>query len=151
MIQPQYQSYGYDTFLYCPSTSPIDTTVPVLLIRHNTLLPQYQPYVYDTVHNNLSTSFVDVHYCHNASPTNTTQITTLPVPVLLILHSPPMPQYQSNDTTQSPFVAVHVLLIWYSLPQPSTSPTDTTVYFCPSTSPGDMIQSTTAPIQYQSY
>ena len=62
---------------------------------HNTLLPQYQPYVHDTVHYNLSTSSIDVHYCHIASSVDTTQSTTVPVPVLLIWYSLPMPQYQS--------------------------------------------------------
>ena len=43
------------------------TTAPILALRYNTL--------------NLSTSSVDVHYCHIASPTDTTQSTSVPVPV----------------------------------------------------------------------
>ena len=141
------------------TTAPI----PILLIR------QYQSYWYDTI-----------HYCPYTRPTYMIQyiITSVPIllmyttvalPVLLILHSPFLSQYQStdtvqstnsptspNDTTQSMSVAVLVLLIWYNLPLPST--TDTTAHFCPSISPADMKQSTTAPIQdklctalYQSY
>ena len=129
-ILSQYQSYRYDTFHYCPSISPTDTTqsitvsvsvlliwyspstcptdmiysttapAPVLLIRqyqsywYDTIhyCPYTSPYIYDTVHYNLSTSSVDVHYCHIASPTDTTQSTSVPVPVLRIWYSPPIHQ-----------------------------------------------------------
>ena len=58
-------------------------------------MPLYQLYVYNTVHNNLSTSSFGIHYCHIASPDDTTHSTTVPVPVLLIWDIPQMPQYQS--------------------------------------------------------
>ena len=121
MIQSQYQSYEYDTFHYCPSTSSVYTTVPVLLIWYNTLLPQYQPIQYITT-----------------SVTVPLMYTTVLLPVLLIQHRSLLSQYQFYwyDT-------VH----WC----PSTCPNDTTVTFCRGTSATDMIQSTTAQYKFSWY
>ena len=150
MIQPQYLSYGYDSFHHCPSTSPIDTTqfttAPILAlrIRYSTLQPQFQFCWCTLLSHCQSYWYYTVHFCPSTSLTDMVQST----------NSPTSP----NDTTQSMSVAVLVLLIWYSLPLPSTSPTDTTAHFYLNISPADMKQSTIAPLQdilirylYQSY
>ena len=111
------------------------TTAPILAlrIRYSTLQPQYQFCWCTPLLHCQSYWYYTVHFCPSTSLTDMVQST----------NSSTSP----NDTTQSMSVAVLVLLIWYSLPLPSTSPTDTTAHFCPSISPADMKQSTTAPIQ----
>ena len=127
----QYQSYWYPTVHLCPSTRP------VVLILYSPLLPQYQTYRYNTF-----------HYCPITSLSDTLQSTIIEfpvllmwllsqyqsvwcaqstnalVPVLLILHSPLLSQYQitidtsalvrATDTLQTTTAGVPVLLIWLS-------------------------------------
>ena len=142
-----YQDYWYDTVHCCPRTSPIDTTqytvsvdfspstcatetpqstiapVPVLLIRHSTLLTQYQSYCYDTLHD-----------CSNTYSTNTIQYTSPPVPVLL--NSPLLPQYQSYcyDTAHFCPITISVDTRQYTTP-PFPIPLSPQLYFCPITTP----------------
>ena len=107
-LLPQYQSYWYDSVHYCPSTNPTfklqytTAPVPILLIRHSPLLPQYHSYWYPTVHccpvlfiwhgtlllQNQSYIYDKVHNCPVPALLIPTQYTTVPLPVLLILHSP---------------------------------------------------------------
>ena len=141
-LLPQYQSYRYETLYYCPSISPTDTTqltnvlvsvlliwyspstyptdmihsisapVPVLSIRNTLLLPQYKS--------------------NSISPTDTTQLTTVLVSVLLIWYSP---STYHTDMIHSTTTPVPVLLVreyklfWYD-----------TIYYCPCASPTFTIQ-----------
>ena len=105
---PQFQSYWYSTVYYCHSTNPSDTL-------QSTVAPV------------TSCWFNTVHYCPSTSPTDPVPVlqiplsTTAPVPLLLIWHSPLLPQYQSY--------------CWYP-----------TFHLCPSASPIDTLQSTTATV-----
>ena len=141
MIQPQYLSYGYDTFHYCPNTSPIDksqyTTAPelLLLIRYSTL-------------------------CSSTSLNDKSQSITAPVPVLLILYSSLLPQYVLliwHSTLLPKYQSYWYTTVHYC---PSTNPIDflqstaapilsywyNTVHYCPSASCAVTLQSTTAPV-----
>ena len=128
--------------------------MPVLLIRHRTLLRKDQSYLY---------LYTKVHYWPSANPVDTSQSTSDPVLVLLIPFSAILPQYLpcGYDTVhyyQYQFYwypTVHIcpstrlaLLILYSalLPQ-QQSYWYPKVHYCPSTRPIATTQSTTAPVR----
>ena len=161
LLLPQYKSYWYDTFYYCPSASSTDTT-------QYTTVPY--SYWYYTFHYYRSTSLTYMTQS-SSSLTDTTQPTSVPVLLLLIWYSLPLPTvgdwYDSPRLSQNEscwYDTVHYCpstrpIGYDSSLLPNTSPTDTLQcatataqdqsYFCPSTSPADMICSPLLS-QYQS-
>ena len=137
-LMPQYKSYWYDTVHFCPSTSPTYS----FLICHSPLLAKNQSYSYRTVHYCLNTSLIDTtqYTISSTRSTYTLQYSTTPVPVpmirrcsLLIPCSPSLPQYQSY-WYYCPLLPQYQSY-WYPI-----------IHCCPSTSPIDTTQSTTAPV-----
>ena len=138
-------SYWYYTFHYYPTTSLIYMTqstiapFPVLLIQHSPLLSTVLLLL---IWSSLPLPTVGDWYVRQpmSVPERVLLIWYDPVPDLLdtMVHYCPRPvlriPYNAILLRTSPiFVRVPVLLIWYA------------AYFCPSTSPADMIQSLTAP------
>ena len=129
------QPYLYITVHCWHSTSPSDiqqsTTapVPVLLIRHRTLLHKDQSYLY---------LYTKVHYWPSSSPVDTSQSTSDPVLVLLIPFSAILPQYLpcGYDTINY----CQYQSYWYP-----------TVHLCPSTRPALLILYSPLLPQHQSY